>query len=202
MDKLLKTPESLQKPGYFEIMATQRLFLGVPVSASDCEAIHKWRAKQTISKGIKWVKDGQLHLSVYFFGHVESEVIFNLIQLIMLGLKDYSVFELSLQGAVLAPRAKDPRMIWLRYDKHHQFRDLVNQIGKLYNQISPNQQFRKSPVPHVTLARLKRNAFWQELDLDILGVEPEFPIKQMILWESHLHPTGPVYQEIQRFDLD
>ena len=182
-------------------MAVQRLFLGVPLSHTDCEAIHNWRVKQTVREGIKWVKDEHLHLTLYFFGNLEVETTPNLIQLITLGLKNCKPFQLSLDKVVFAPRVKEPRMIWLRYQKHPAFRQLVNQIGDLYRQIDPDQQFRKSPIPHVTVARMKKNCHWQSISLDIPGLSASFPVKQMTLWESKLFPSGPVYEVVHQFKL-
>ena len=50
----------------------------------------------------------------------------------------------------------------------------------------------RSPLPHVTVARVRRGRRWRMSDRVVLPGAP-FVLDQLVLFESHLHPTGARY---------
>lgn len=177
-----------------------RLFLGLPLDAATQQALDQFRAQQPAAPGVRWTPAVNRHVTLYFFGEIAPEMQDNLVALLTLGLRDAQAFELAFDRYCLAPRPRAPRMIWARYHKHAQFRELVQHLHSLYQQIDPQQQMRKSPVPHITLARLRQ---WPE-GQPLAGPFPPLPalsVREAILWESTRQPGGTRYTEQARFGL-
>ncbi|MEM7660098.1 MAG: RNA 2',3'-cyclic phosphodiesterase [Bacteroidota bacterium] len=180
--------------------SVRRLFLGIPLPDFVEKSLLGWQETQPRLPGIKWVRHDQWHLTVYFFGGVEEEMMGNLESLIQLALREQKSFELSFQGWATAPPRKEPRMLWARYQRHPEFDGMVAKLRGLYQQIQPDLPSRFKPIPHVTLARLKtpdlaREITWPEKSL------PNFQVKEVVLWESELTPEGPEYQIARRYRL-
>ncbi|MDX2247873.1 MAG: RNA 2',3'-cyclic phosphodiesterase [Bacteroidia bacterium] len=178
----------------------RRLFLGIALSGEVLSNLVKWRNTNPILSGIRWIPPQNLHITVYFFGNVPEERMENLISLIAIGLKNIPCFDLEFDRYVYAPHPREARMIWARYKKMQVFRDLATRIHELYLQISPQQQ-RKSPIPHITLARLQDFSDPAKIDLKSSLSPRILSVKELILWESSLRPEGSVYEVISRFPL-
>ena len=151
--------------------------------------------------GVRWIPEKNLHITIFFFGNVAEEMVDNLISLIQIGLKNRNPFELEFDRYTLAPRPDNPRMIWARYKKEPAFKQLVESMQRLYEQISPKQQNRKSPIPHVTLARMRDFAPGKKLDFKRHLPPKYIKVEEIILWESELTPQGAVYKVVERFSL-
>ncbi|MEZ4775850.1 MAG: RNA 2',3'-cyclic phosphodiesterase [Bacteroidia bacterium] len=177
----------------------RRLFLGIPLPEKVLFPLNDFVRPHQNLKNIRWVPADNLHITVYFFDNVPEERVENLISLISVGLRQTRSFGLDFDRYCFAPQAKDARMIWARYRKSDAFRDLVTCIHTLYRQIAP-QQIRKSPVPHITLARLRDFSDHRLLNLRF-NQPPQLPVNELILWESHLRPEGAWYEVVRRFGL-
>lgn len=177
-----------------------RLFLGIPLPTSLTQALGTWQAQQPTASTLRWVAPELWHITIYFFGQVPEERKENLIALLEVGLKQTPTFTLDFDRLVLAPKPHEPRMIWARYQKHEAFRQLVVRLHRLYQQIDPHIQMRKSPIPHITLARLKTPDAAQEVSLD-LPQDLAMEVNHCVLWNSTLTPSGPIYTEIASFSL-
>jgi len=190
----------------------KRLFLGIPAPAGIIPPLRELQASLEGTSGIRWVKEENLHITVFFFGNVSEEIIPNLIEMIRITLKAFRPFELAFDQFYLAPKPSRPRMIRARYHKAETFRHLVNRITDLYEQISPEQQQRRSPTPHITVARL-RGLRQLELPPDPVGTHHDVSLPRtthhnvsihvtnLILWSSDLQPSGAVYEPLARFSL-
>jgi 2'-5' RNA ligase len=194
------------------------LFIGIPAPESIFSPIQSLRKAWAETPGIRWVPEENLHITVFFFGNVSAELIPNLIEMVRVSLREFPPFELIFDQFCLAPKPKNPRMIWARYHKAEVFRQLVNRITDLYEQISPKLQQRRSPIPHITVARLREVDVGRQLELPpnvgVLGELPPnvgdwdgshynvtLPVEELVLWSSDLQPGGAVYEEVARFEL-
>ncbi|MEM7370001.1 MAG: RNA 2',3'-cyclic phosphodiesterase [Bacteroidota bacterium] len=178
----------------------RRLFLGIPLPSEILYPLHDFRYAHDDLSGVKWVQEDLLHITMYFFGEIPGEIVDNLLNLIYLGVKGRSSFSLTFDKYSFAPPGQEARMIWARYQKHPMFREMAIRLHELFLQIRPEQQFRKSPIPHITLARLRNFQQTEMLTFPPQGL-PRLEVDQLILWESQLSPQGPEYEEIHRFRL-
>ncbi|MFK7920313.1 MAG: RNA 2',3'-cyclic phosphodiesterase [Bacteroidia bacterium] len=179
-----------------------RLFLGIPIPPEIAHTLYDFQENMPFQSGMSWVKPQHFHITVYFFGAVPTERLDNLQAMLQIGLKRFQPFNLSFDRYVLAPKPSEARMIWARYRKAGIFRAMVQFIHQLYEQIEPTVQSRKSPIPHLTLARIKQkdhvpSGRWWD------GPTPpkELVVKELVLWESTLKPEGPEYSVVRRYKL-
>ncbi|MEM7511108.1 MAG: RNA 2',3'-cyclic phosphodiesterase, partial [Bacteroidota bacterium] len=179
----------------------KRLFIGASLPESYVSTIQDFIGELSKDAGIRVVPKENLHITVAFFGKVQIEMIPNLMSLIQLCLKDTQPFSLEVDGWKLAPKAKDPRMIWLSLRRNDQFTALAHQLIRSFDQIQPTQQFRLKPIPHITIARLRHPVLTSEINLRYTLPSAPLAINKLILWESTLLPEGPVYTEVSSFSL-
>jgi len=152
-----------------------RLFIGIEIPDSLRQEIDVFRKKHEQLNGVKWVKLENLHITVSFFGKVPREMLPNLLEMIRVVLLETDPFELTIDGYALGPDSRNARMIWIKWKKNSQFKDLSQRIHRLYCQIDPSHQQRKSPVPHITIARFKDFERFDELKL------------QTPMYTTHIH---------------
>jgi len=176
----------------------QRLFLGIPLDQATQQVLTQ--AHRIQAPGLRWVPPENLHITLYFFGAVPIEMSDNLHALLDLALAEVEGFRLTFDRYVLAPKPRNPRMIWARYHKHEAFRAWVQQLHTLYQQIDPSIQMRKSPIPHVTLARLRD---WDGSGWPLeIPPAPSLPVSNAVLWQSTLTPDGAQYEVRRRWKLN
>lgn len=178
-----------------------RLFLGIPLPKEVSQNMMAFSKPYHEFPGIRWIPENNLHITTYFFGSVADEMVENLKSLIYLALRDTATFELEFDRYCFAPGKKDPRMVWARYKKSSSFRELVSQISALYLRVKPDQQMRKSPVPHVTLARLRDFRLHEQISFEHHLPPGRLKIKELFLWESFLQPSGAVYEIMEKYEL-
>ena len=176
----------------------KRLFLGIPIPEEERHAIQTFANYHRHLKGIRWIPKQNLHITTYFLGDVPVEQLGNLMELLTVGLKSCHAFELEFQAYCFAPRLQSPRMIWAKYKKHPDFRALTLRINNLYGQIRSVQQNRKSPIPHITIARLKNFEDFKGIDFNFHYPRKSLLFQEVVLWESILKPDGAKYEEMGR----
>ncbi|MEO0896239.1 MAG: RNA 2',3'-cyclic phosphodiesterase [Bacteroidota bacterium] len=178
-----------------------RLFLGIKIPQDLSRELEAFCKQYSEESNIKWIPPHQFHITVYFFGGVRVEMIDNLKALLELSLKNRPTFELQLDKLAWGPTNKNRRMIWAKFIKRDEFRELVSHIHTHYLQIHPEQQIRKSPLPHITLARLKNDELERDIELNYYINQKKIKISELTLWESKLTDNGPEYQEISHYTL-
>jgi 2'-5' RNA ligase len=190
----------LQRVTYSMDQVSLRLFLGIPLPPKVLRLLEAYQATHPAVEGLVWVRPELLHITQYFFGPVPAEMQENLQSLLSLALKNQAAFLLTFQRMTLAPPGKPARMIWARYQKSKAFKELSEQIHQLYAQVQPEIPYRKNPIPHVTLARLRQADNSWAITLPSRPL-PDFVVKELLLWESSLGPEGPVYTQLARYRL-
>ena len=109
------------------------------------------------SKGveIKWVRDGNMHLTLKFIGHTPEESVDNINKTLKCVTEDFSSISLSIVGSGCFPRPERARTLWVgiagEIDKLDDLVDAIN--GSLEPFGFPIQE--RKFIPHVTLARIK-----------------------------------------------
>lgn len=179
-----------------------RLFVGIPVSGEVLQQFRAGNSEIGVVQGMKYVPEENWHLTLFFFGKVPAEMLDNLISLIYLAVKGQRPFTLTFDRWVWAPKKSAPRMLWGRFRKHPDFRALSNRLLHAYLQIAPDHQHRYDPLPHVTLARIRRE---EGQKLPALPRLPEdaltLHVEKLILWKSILSPDGSTYTPVETFQL-
>ena len=158
------------------------------------------------SLDVRWVKPGNIHLTMVFMGnvpvgHVEpiGEAAEKVCQL-------YGPFAISLKGAGVFSSRRNPRVLWTGMegdlDRMSCFRDALQKHLKPFGIKQEKRPFR----PHLTIGRFRKGAKpGTHLD-DLLFkyqdlTSPVCTLKELALFKSDLKPGGAVYSELKAWPL-
>lgn len=181
----------------------KRLFIAVDISEEGRKAaasqIDELR-KHSTDKGISWVKPENLHITVKFLGDTDNALIEPLSETLTRIASQFSPISLSLSD----PRVLGKRVICIDIsDESQELSVLEKMIDTACGKLGFPKEKRQFH-PHLTLARI-RDARGTD---GLIGhhrktqIEPvEFDVREIVLYESELKPTGSVYSRLAVFPL-
>lgn len=178
-----------------------RLFIGIPIPSLLNDDLDAFQQKRETAPAIQWTHNENRHITLYFFAEVPEEIMENLDAMLTSVIKEFAPFDLIFDEYVYAPPGKPARMIWGRLKKTETFTAFHHRIHQLYEQIQPGLQRRKSPIPHITLARLKRQMDDQQLDSSPAPKSPSIHVDKLVLWESVQSHLGSKYIARKIYEL-
>lgn len=153
---------------------------------------------------ISWVKSENIHLTLKFFGEVDDEQIKNIKQIMEQVCINFKEFSFSLKGLGVFGSSYQPRVIWIGIKNNAEVKELANQLIGASSKIGfvPDRQ---NFVPHLTLARIKSIENKGRLKQQVNSMNnyyfQEVKVNDILLLESRLFPSGPVYSKIHTCDL-
>jgi len=176
---------------------TKRLFLGIPLSEKVLCHTVSFIANQKEMQGIRWIPKENFHVTACFIGNVITDQTDNLIQMTKNAISHCDQFCLIFRKFCLMPE-KRPYMVWAQFDINENFNKLVADIHK-----AAGVKFNKNKpsIPHVTLARFKDPGLSKKITTDLNKNIPDMIVKEVVLYESVLKPTGAEYKKLFRFRL-
>jgi 2'-5' RNA ligase len=153
---------------------------------------------------IKWTSPGNIHITLAFLGDTDENMINPISSMLNEQCKGTGKFELILKGAGVFRSLSDPRIIWTGIAPS----DKLNNLNKLIiNGLQDlNIKIEDRPFnPHLTLGRIKHIYQIERLS----GLLDQFQnyefqivsVNEVILYESVLLPSGPVYKALDIFNL-
>jgi len=150
--------------------------------------------------GARWTGEGGWHVTLKFVGSVAEERLETVSAAVAaVAAGSAGPAEVRLTGLGAFPTARRARVLWV---------GLEEPDGVLAAAASAlEERFRAEGFPaearpwrpHLTLARLRLPAP-VELPAGGIGAEP-FTVGELVLFRSHLHPSGAVYEALGRFPL-
>ena len=161
---------------------------------------------------IKWVEPHNLHLTLKFLGEVEQSLVPEIRRVLVNALAGQEPLELAVAGCGAFPSPKKPRVVWLGLS------GMVEALGNLAGAV----QAALEPLgfapearpfqPHLTLGRLrqrrrggKKGPPSAPLSRALAGLAgsqgPEFLAGQVVLMQSTLTSSGPIYEPLYRAAL-
>jgi len=188
---------------------SKRAFIAVHFSKELIESLadlqDRLRSSPRFSGGIKWVKPGNIHLTLQFLGQVDGELIPILSEDLSGPFADIQPFEVTLAGTGAFPSPRRPRVVWAGFSSGTE--QLV-ELQRVVCAVTGAQGFEceKRPFkPHVTLGRARN----PKRVGDISGqTEPlagqvwgSCQIDEVCLMASKLTPAGAVYSTLDSFLL-
>lgn len=157
------------------------------------------RAMAVADRGLRWVKSGQLHLTLRFIGEVDDDTGALVREVVAEGLP-MPAFTVGVGRPGWIPGPARPRVLML------QLRSGAEQLRSLFSIVEHRLVDVASVAPeprpflaHLTLARVRdaerrRVAESAGLLTDAMFADgPEFPVRAVTLYESQLSPEGPAY---------
>ncbi|ADG83149.1 2'-5' RNA ligase [Thermincola potens JR] len=191
-------------------LSLKRCFLAVPLSGEakrQLSAVQESIEKVAGPEGfrIKWVERQNLHLTVKFFGDISEQQIGRLKDMIPERLSSVGSFRFKLTKIGGFPNLKNPNVLWTGVcDPGSNLARLHEIIDKIAEEIGLARDAKKY-IPHLTLGRLKKQpekVFHLSPQGTVEGITGlTVHVGEVILYESRLTPTGPVYKSLARFPL-
>ena len=172
----------------------KRLFIGIETDEHLKKIAREFRdLHEPHVSGCRWVKTGNIHLTMRFLGdHPESRI-----DLIGDSLESAAasipVFDARTNHFGAFPATKRAKVLWLGVEKDASICNLNRRINAALADLGFPEEER-SFSPHITLARLRRP---QAVDFGALSekVDPlhAFTVHEVVLFSSVLTPDGPKY---------
>ncbi len=185
---------------------SKRLFIAadIPVSKNIIELSQKLKQKLN-NEGIKWVPLQNFHLTLKFLGDTDEVFIPGIINALQQSVSGIKPFDINIKGMGKFSSFGHTKVIWLGVDdKTNSLSDIATQVNK--NLIDLGFAFEKrSFKAHLTLARVKyiRNEnFLSDLIQNYAHTQfQNHKVKEIILYQSILKPSGPIYKPISTISL-
>lgn len=163
--------------------------------------------KQLPSYRIKWVNSGQFHLTLFFFGEIDAQVIPSLVNRLQNAINQTPCFTYSLGEPGIFRDRSGPRVLWLGIKAPAALNELKQAIDHAVAPLG----FRTDDTafhPHITLGRFLPG---QKITPSLYNIltetkshqtSPLYSAKHLILFKSELFPAGPRYTPLARLDMD
>ena len=160
---------------------------------------------------VRWVRPEGMHLTLKFFGNVPKEMIDPLSKVIQSVIQEQhpGVIHLGLKGLGTFPgRQKSPRVIWVGLEGDlSPLARLQRALEEAFVKLGFEPE-KRAFMPHITLGRVKSSKRVERLRQILSRHEDEtfftpeaIEIKELVLYQSILKPTGAVYIPLRKFSL-
>ncbi len=183
----------------------KRLFIAVKVKFGQetTKAFH-YIQRQLEREKIKWVDPDNVHLTIKFLGDTDEELIDDIKQSLENITQAFPPTRLKMKSMGVFPGMHRPRVLWLGLEHD----PVVWQMAATIEQAMTSLGFEPEErdfKPHITLGRIKflrdRRTLQHLLDKYNNHFFQEIPVDKIILYESQLQPSGPIYTPLGRFRL-
>jgi RNA 2',3'-cyclic 3'-phosphodiesterase len=153
---------------------------------------------------IKWTSMGNIHITLAFLGDTDEDKISGIEDMLKEKCGGTGTFELVLSGTGVFRNPEDPRIIWTGIGPSANLTHLNIDVMNGLKEMGIKMEDRPYN-PHLTIGRIKHLK-----DRDLLKSLIErfhnseiqiVPVNEVILYESILKQTGPVYTPLYRINL-
>ena len=184
-----------------------RLFIAVNIKAETKNKIARIQSALKKNVGsVKWISPENLHLTLKFLGEVDDsgkDLISEKLRQVVDGIKK---FEVDFEKIGVFPNETAPRVLWLGVEKGKtELENLAQKIENLFTEIDFEREKRPFSA-HLTLGRFNGSPKGGEKISGIIGKMPSEKISDIVeavyLMKSTLTPRGPIYEVIEKFQLE
>lgn len=185
-----------------------RLFIATDIAVAVVERLALLQAELTERLGedaaVRWVEAPNIHVTLKFLGDVDEALFPMLGEALCELVRPLFPFEVRCCRLGAFPDLEQPRILWAGLDdKGAEVMGLLRQmIERDLSELGFTQDDRDY-LPHLTLGRIRSLASTSVSEL-LSFTDVDFGssfIKDIVLFESQLHPDGPRYVVRQRFPL-
>ena len=185
-------------------MSQLRAFLAIDVDEDIKAKMYKIiKEFKQIDANIKYVDLENIHLTLKFFGEIDSEGIELLSSKIESVVSNFDKFTIKIKGCGAFPNTNRIKIIWLGIDGDEVIKQLHDELDKEFVKIGFDKDKKFSS--HLTIGRM-RNAKGKNKVKSTIEEFSEVEVGQMdvdriILKKSTLTPAGPIYEDLKTFEL-
>ncbi|HNQ60857.1 MAG TPA: RNA 2',3'-cyclic phosphodiesterase [Bacteroidia bacterium] len=173
-----------------------RVFVAFPVPENFLIAFREYSQNTTEIPGLRWTREANLHLTLFFIGEIGQEDLAQVKGRLNSMLSSFIPFELEFDKISFRGKLNTPSMIWAQFKVSENFRKLFIRIHTSMENLMTIKVQHTDPIPHVTLARLKKGVDLYELKTRM----SDFPLKIIVdrieLWKTVHSNDGVIYNKI------
>jgi RNA 2',3'-cyclic 3'-phosphodiesterase len=150
-------------------------------------------------ESVRLVPRENLHLTLHFIGPFPQAQVPALEEKLSGLAKTHSAFRLRPEEIAPGPSLRHPRLIWARFAPDPAFEELSLALAE---ELGGNAKPHPHPIPHVTLARFRKDRAQPE-HLPVTNIRhlPAVDIGSLSLWQSHLGQPQPRYEVLKTYGL-
>ncbi len=156
-----------------------------------------------IDTKIKYVELANLHLTLKFFGEIDTEGLELLEEKIAKVVSEFKPFDIKIKGCGSFPNNNHIKVIWIGIDGDSIIRELHDNLDKEFTKLGFDRDKKFST--HLTIGRMKsaknkdkvKATIEEFTDIEI----GEMTVNRISLKKSTLKPSGPVYEDLKVFEL-
>src|SRR5512133_973415 len=150
-----------------------------------------------VKDSIKWTNPENIHITLVFLGDTEQMLIEPIGSMLKEKCGGTGKFDLKIKGSGVFRNMGDLRIIWMGIDHHEKLLQLNGSIVDGLKKL--NFKIEERPFnPHLTIGRIKhindKEALKSLIDKYHDSEMQTVPVNEVILYESILLQTGPVYK--------
>ena len=156
-----------------------------------------------IDAKIKYVELTNLHLTLKFFGDIDTNGLELLEDAIERVVSDFKPFDIKIKGCGAFPNTNRIKVIWVGIDDDTIIKDLHAKLDKEFVKLGFDKDKKFST--HLTIGRMKSaknknqcKSTIEEYDEFEIG---EMQVSEISLKKSTLTPQGPIYDDLKVFEL-
>ena len=185
-------------------MSQLRAFLAIDIDEDLKAKINKViKEFKQIDANIKYVDLENLHLTLKFFGDIDTEGIDLLSSKISNVVNDFDSFKIKIKGCGAFPNTKRIKVIWLGLEDDEIVKKLHDELDKEFVKLGFDKDKKFSS--HLTIGRMKSAKGKNKVKSTIEEFEEvdigEMSVDKIILKKSTLTPQGPIYEDLEIFEL-
>lgn len=178
-----------------------RLFVAVDVPDDIRDAIESEIVGELrhVVAGARWTRPEGRHLTLKFLGNVAEDRVEEIGRTLGdVAVRDAS-FEARFAGIGGFPNVRRPRVLWIGVEEGSaELSELARAVESGFEPLGFEPEGRAFHG-HLTLARFPSPRAIELPDIDVRL--RRFPVAEVVLFRSHLHPKGARYEALRRFAL-
>jgi RNA 2',3'-cyclic 3'-phosphodiesterase len=175
-----------------------RLFVAATLPESLKDVFHE-QLKAFEHPNIRFLPPQNLHLTLFFIGNVPLSALESIKSIIKGIAQQHEPFTLRFAQTEPGPHIHKPRLIWARFASHPTFEQLNTALTEL---LTIKTLPKKKPLPHITLARFRKDKPVPKELSAIISKEPiVLTVNTISLWQSELSSPHPTYKVLHTYPL-
>ena len=183
----------------------KRLFVAIKVNPDEQFLKHYEGFKQQLSSSrITWVQPQVMHLTLKFLGNTADEMIPVICDNLEKVAESNFEFDFTLEHLGIFGSSYLPRVVWLGSSQPAQMAALGNNVIDHFHEAGFLRD-RQNFVPHLSLGRIKeagnKKYFQEVMNKYRHSLKQYMGVQKIILYQSILRSSGPIYQQISAFKL-
>lgn len=158
--------------------------------------------KKTDAK-IKYVDLMNLHLTLKFFGDIDTEGLNLLEKAIRNVVSEFEPFDIKIKSCGAFPNKNRIKVIWVGIEDDSIIKDLHDRLDKEFTKLGFDKDRKFSS--HLTIGRMRSAKNKDDVKDCIESFEDadvgSMTVERIVLKKSTLTPQGPIYEDLIEFDL-